>query len=187
MDKNEFIKAYWQQYKVLEKRMIELSDYVAITPKNFATFSKQFIFMYLTICSEIDSIADELCCLLGVDNPKDKFGINKKINIIVDKYNNLRNWKCVTKFPFEIINIVPFAKFEENKSADWWQSYNKVKHHRTDKENERYNYEHANLKNILYSLSALYLMIYKIKTEFFNDKEFDIQSDIFDIDDNSIK
>lgn len=30
MDKNEFIKAYWQQYKVLEKRMIELSDYVAI-------------------------------------------------------------------------------------------------------------------------------------------------------------
>lgn len=30
MDKNEFIKAYWQQYKVLEKRIIELSEYVII-------------------------------------------------------------------------------------------------------------------------------------------------------------
>ncbi len=35
----EFIKIFWQQYKLLEKRMTELSDYVAVDPKNFATFS----------------------------------------------------------------------------------------------------------------------------------------------------
>ena len=39
MNELEFLKIYWQQYVILEKRMINLSDYVAIHPKNFATFS----------------------------------------------------------------------------------------------------------------------------------------------------
>ena len=60
-ERREIIKIYWQQYLLLEKRMIELSDYVAIDRKNYATFSNQFISMYLIICSEIDSVADEYC------------------------------------------------------------------------------------------------------------------------------
>ena len=50
-ERREIIKIYWQQYLLLEKRMIELSDYVAIDRKNYATFSNQFISMYLIICS----------------------------------------------------------------------------------------------------------------------------------------
>lgn len=184
----EFIKIFWQQYKLLEKRMTELSDYVAVDPKNFATFSNQFISMYLTICSEIDSVADKHCSLIGITDTKDKFGINNKINKIADYYDNLKKWKCTTKFPFQTISIVPFEKFEDNKSADWWQSYNKVKHFRTEKnESGKYNYELANLKNILCSLAALYLLIYRIKNEFYNDVELDIQSDIFDVDKSSMK
>ena len=180
-DKNEFIKIYWLQYKLLEKRMIELSDYVSVTPKNYSTFSPQFIFMYLNICSEIDSVADKFCSLLEVD-AKERFGINNKINKILDKYN-LKNWRCVTKLPFDTINIVPFAKFNDNISADWWQAYNKVKHFRAEQsEDGRYNYELANLKNILHSLAALYLLIYKIKTEFYNNVELDIQSSVFNVD-----
>lgn len=84
MDMNEFIRVYWMQYKLLEKRMIELSDYVAVTPKNYARFSNHFISMYLTICSEIDSVADGLCDLLGV-SAKERYGINNKINVILNK------------------------------------------------------------------------------------------------------
>lgn len=181
MDGKEFIKVYWQQYKLLEKRMVELSDYVAVTKKNYATFSNHFISMYLTICSEIDSVADVLCDWLGV-LPKDRYGINNKINIILCQYGNLKNWKCITKFPFDTIHIVPFAKFNEDKSADWWQAYNKVKHFRTEKTNETYNYELANLKNILNSLAALYLLISKIKNEFCPNVSVEMNSDIFDID-----
>ncbi|MGN1137175.1 MAG: hypothetical protein ACI4SF_13265 [Oscillospiraceae bacterium] len=47
MNEKEFIRVYWLQYKLLEKRMIELSDYVAVTPKNYAAFSNHFISMYL--------------------------------------------------------------------------------------------------------------------------------------------
>lgn len=181
MNEIEFIRVYWMQYKLLEKRMIELSDYVAVTPKNYATFSNHFISMYLTICSEIDSVADVLCDLLGV-SAKERYGINNKINVILNKYKNLKSWKCITKFPFDTIHIVPFAKFNENVSADWWQSYNKVKHFRTEKTNEIYNYELANLKNILYSLAALYLMISKIKNEFYPQADIEMYSDIFCID-----
>ena len=62
----EFLKVYWKQYVLLEKRMLDLSDYVAIHPKNYAVFSSHFISMYLTICSEIDSIADEFCKELNI-------------------------------------------------------------------------------------------------------------------------
>ncbi|MDE7303963.1 MAG: hypothetical protein K2N60_11655 [Oscillospiraceae bacterium] len=181
MNRSDFIKVYWTQYKLLEKRMIELSDYVSITPKNYSTFSHQFISMYLNICSEIDSVAEEFCSLLEADAKP--FGISNKINKILDKYSKLKNWKCVTKFPFDSIHIVPFAKFNDNISADWWQAYNKVKHFRTEQsEGGQYNYELANLKNILYSLAALYLLIYKINAEFYGDVELDMRSSIFDID-----
>lgn len=181
MNEKEFIKVYWLQYKLLEKRMIELSDYVAVTPKNYATFSNHFISMYLTICSEIDSVADVFCDWLGVST-KERYGINNKINIILNKYSNLKSWKCITKFPFDTIHIVPFVKFNENTSADWWQAYNKVKHFRTEKTNEQYHYELANLKNILNSLAALYLLISKVKNEFCSSVDIEMNSDIFDID-----
>lgn len=182
-ENSEFIKIYWLQYKLLEKRMIELSDYVSIDKKNYSTFSNQFIFLFLTICSEIDSVADKLCSLLDISS-KDRYGINSKINNIIIKYNNLKNWKCNTKFPYDGINIVPFQKFdsENNISSDWWQAYNKVKHFRTDCIDGMYNYELANLKNILYSLSALYLLICKIKNEFCSDSALNMNSDLFDID-----
>lgn len=181
MNEKEFIKVYWMQYKLLEKRMLELSDYVAITPKNYATFSNHFISMYLTICSEIDSIADKICELLGV-SAKERFGINNKISNILNEYDNLKHWKCITKFPLDEINLVPFAKFNDNISADWWQAYNKVKHFRTEKTNNQYNYELANLKNILNSLAALFLLINKIQKEFCPDFEPDLDSEIFNID-----
>lgn len=160
--------------------MIDLSDYVAIHPKNYAVFSNHFISMYLTICSEIDSVAEELCKNLNIKE-KERFGINNKINHILNKYSNLKNWRCHTKFPYETINIVPFAKFSDNKSADWWKAYNNIKHKRTEKNGEQYNYELANLKNILHALSALYLLLYKMKEEFSAEFPLKFESDLFDI------
>ena len=180
MNELEFLKIYWQQYMILEKRMINLSDYVAIHPKNSATFSNQFISMYLTICSEIDSVAEEFCKNLNIDE-KSRFGINNKINHILNKYDKLKNWRVDTKFPHYRINIVPFAKFNDNKSSDWWQTYNNIKHKRTEKIGEQYNYELANLKNVLNALAALYLLLYKMREENYNCSEIKFESRLFDI------
>ena len=180
MNELESLKIYWQQYMILEKRMINLSDYIAIHPKNSATFSNQFISMHLTICSEIDSVAEEFCKNLNIDE-KSRFGINNKINHILNKYDKLKNWSVNTKFPHYRINIVPFSKFNDNKSSDWWQTYNNIKHKRTEKIGEQYNYELANLKNVLNALAALYLLLYKMREENSNCSEIKFESRLFDI------
>ena len=74
--------------------------------------------MYLTICSEIDSVTDEFCKNLGFSE-KERYGI--------------KNWTCKTKFPNEEFDIAPFAKFTDNESADWWKVYNNIKHKRTER------------------------------------------------------
>ena len=137
-ERREIIKIYWQQYLLLEKRMIELSDYVAIDRKNYATFSNQFISMYLIICSEIDSVADEYCKRFLEQDKKNTFGITNKINLILHEYPKLQDWRCQTKFPYGEIDLVPFKKFKDNESSDWWKSYNSVKHNRTEKDEKEH-------------------------------------------------
>ncbi len=173
---------YWNQFRLLENRMCELSDYVMISPRNNSTFSNQFITMYLTVCSEIDSLADDFCKELGVSD-KERFGINNKMGNIIEKYPKMKNWSCKTKFPYEEINLIPFAKFEETQAADWWKSYNLIKHKRTEKgEDGLYNYQRANLKNILYSLSAFFILLSKTKEELCPTFPIDITSQFFEVD-----
>lgn len=48
-----------------------------------------------------------------------------------------------------------------NSTPSWWSSYNKVKHNRISlaiNEDEEPNYSKANLGNLIYALSALYLL-----------------------------
>ena len=60
---------------------------------------------------------------------------------------------------YEKINLVPFAGFDSESTAGWWQEYNLVKHFRADEpENSIPNYQRANLKNVMLALSALYIL-----------------------------
>lgn len=177
MNKDDFIKIYCAQYKILEDRMIELSEYVTIDRSNYATFSLQLNTLFISICSELDSLAGEFCKIIN-ENEKNIFGIIKKIDIIVTKYPNLRNWRISTKYPYTTIDIVPFAKFEANTHS-WWTDYNDVKHNRVEQDdNGRYNYQKANLKNVLHSIAALYALILKIKEEL-DIKDFPLESRLF--------
>ncbi len=175
MNKDDFIRVYCAQYKILEKQMISLSEYIAIDKSNYSTFSLQLNTLFISICSEIDSLSGEFCKLITGDNG---FGIINKIDIIVKKHPNLRNFHIETKYPFSKIDLVPFAKFAPNTDS-WWSDYNKVKHDRvgTD-ENGRFNYQKANLKNVLHSIAALYILISKISEELEID-ELPIKSELF--------
>mgnify|MGYP003300794966 CR=1 FL=1 len=80
MNKDDFIRVYCAQYKILEKQMISLSEYIAIDKSNYSTFSLQLNTLFISICSEIDSLSGEFCKLITGDNG---FGIINKIDIIV--------------------------------------------------------------------------------------------------------
>lgn len=180
MNKEEILKLYYSQYQLLEKRLIELSEYVTIHPSNYSTFSQQFISIFLSICSEIDSLLDEFCEIVPQNDKKKKkvSGIVNKINIIIPRYPNLKHFQVQTKFPFETIYLIPFCKFEPKKPSTWWSDYNQVKHNRTEQlKNGRYNYQKANLKNVLNSMAALYVIICKFK-EYLNENML-IESNLF--------
>ena len=179
---NITFQMFWSQFKLLEKRMIELSDYVTIHPKNYAAFSNQFISMYLTVCSEIDSLADEYCKGFGADE-RERYGINNKMSLLLEHYPRLRHWRCRTRFPYEPINIVPFAKFTDTGAADWWKAYNLIKHKRTEKDDAGvYNFEKANLKNILFALAAFFILLTKAKEVYCAALPIEVDSALFTVE-----
>ena len=178
MTKDDFIKIYCAQYKILEDNVIELSKYVTIDPANYATFSLQLHTLFISICSEIDSLTGEFCKKINEDE-KDVFNILDKIKTIMRSYPNLKNWRVETKFPFTKDNFVPFTNLEYQKHS-WWTDYNAVKHNRTEKYAEnRYNYQKATLKNVLYSMAALYLLLLKL-TKVLNIEENFLNSQLFE-------
>ena len=167
MENTQVLKIYFAQYKLLEEKMIEVSEYVAIVPQNYSTFSSQFISLFISICSEIDSLAGEICrSALNMDI---YFGITSKMDVITKKY-----------FPFEEDSIVPFTKFEAN-STSWWTDYNRVKHNRaeTDNTSGRPNYTKANLKNTLDAMAAFYILLITLSKELECSDKLTIQSRLF--------
>ena len=162
-----FSKIYWKQYLLLEKDFLETEEYVAIDKSNYKTFSRRYTYLFLNICSEVDSIAEEYCKIVK-PSPKVK-NILLKIAAIVDNDPSIKDQRVSTRYPYERINLVPFAGFDNESAAGWWQEYNLVKHYRTDEpENSIPNYQRANLKNVMLALSALFILcnnIYKLLGE----------------------
>lgn len=179
MDKNTFIRHYCANYKILENKVIESSDYVSIEPTNYAAFSANYIFLFLSICSEIDSVAGEYCKIISPDSDNYN-GIVSKIELIISKHPNLRNKRIDTKEPFERQSFVPFAKIENNNTS-WWSDYNKIKHNRTETDSSgRYNYQKANLKNVLHAIASLYILILLIGNEYGFESTLPISSNLFE-------
>lgn len=159
MNKDEFLKVYWKQYRLLERDLLQTDEYVSIDSNNYNTFSSQYIKLLLTTCSEMDSIAELLC---GTYGDKIPYGIKNKLDKLIEKYPNLKKYRVNTKYPYGIMNITPMDKFNDSIS-NWWQAYNDIKHRRTQtNEAGRYNYTKANLKNVLYAMAALYILNRKL-------------------------
>lgn len=159
MTKDEFLKICWKQYRLLERDLIQTDDYVSIDKDNYDTFSSQYTKLLLTTCSEMDSIAELLC---SMHEDKIPFGIKNKLDVLIEEYPNLKKYRVNTKYPYDIKNITPLAKFADSVS-DWWQAYNDIKHRRVETNDAgRYNYTKANLKNVLHAMAALYILNRKL-------------------------
>lgn len=155
MTRDDFLKVYWKQYRLMEREFVLTDDYVSIDKDNYDTFSTQYTKLLLTICSEIDSIVEVLCSLHEDRIPK---GIKNKLDALIEEYPNLKNYRVNTRYPYDIKNISPLVKFSDSVS-DWWQAYNMIKHNRLgSNEAGRFNYTKANLKNVLYAIAALYIL-----------------------------
>ena len=175
-DKNkEFINTYWNYFLELEEQLLTIKRYVAFDKINYKTYSIEFLKLYQATCSEIDVVAKYIAEYFDPSFKK-------------AQHKNIQKWGYIVhnQFPaIETISIrftnddvfIPWKnwcyeitknkhgkkiyKLCENKNTPkWWTAYNKVKHERAfiNNDNGKSNYTQANLSNLIYSLSALYVL-----------------------------
>lgn len=151
-------RSHWLYFLTLEQELIKLSHFVAIDERNFQTFSLELLKLYLSICSEVDVVARLLSKKVDFDAYSEKTENDKKFKniktyreIIYSLYPDIS--RAVISIKPGKISVVPWRSFEEEKSPDWWQQYNEVKHTRDE------FFHQANLKNTIDSLSGLLVLL----------------------------
>ncbi len=186
MKKSEFIKYYWKYYQYLEKQFILTEKYVSVEADNYACYSLEYLSLFILVCNEFDAITTQYYKHIKHINDSDNINTNiiDKTETLKENIENFSNLSVKTNQRFSNINLSPLVKFSSDKSSDWWQAYNSVKHQRLqlDKTTKKPNYYKANLKNLLLSMSALYIILNKYYYEICEDEDnfsFELKSDLF--------
>ena len=145
--------SYWKRFLFLEKKLLELSNYVDIDEKNFKTFSLEIMSLYLSTCSEIEAIYKEIT---------DKKGKSYNFKEFRQDFLSLKNNQFLLEkisLKYSSIELTPLIDINQKKENQddfigikWWQDHNSIKHDRD------INFHYATLENFISSLSALYLL-----------------------------
>lgn len=199
MSQNLFFPIYLQ----LERELTELSYFITFDYKQLKVYSTKIADMLLRTVSEIENISKELCKKENI-----KFYDSKKhVRQVVyfnEYFQRLEAYYGLStrlvNFTFDNCNdnifvskLMPFKKDysiklngKDKATWSWYNAYNKIKHDRIK------NFKQANLENLIYSLSALFLLnIYYmdkvfIEKEAYNFKNITNQiesfSELFEID-----
>lgn len=149
MEWEMFFRNYWKFYLQLEKEFIELTQYIEFVPANYKVYSVKLMQLLLTIGSEVDSVMKEMCAIKDKDRPS----ISDYANVLLVRYPQITAQK-VRVFN-RSLELTPFANWDKEKASQslfFWETYNKVKHHRAE------NFQSASLEAVANALSALFLL-----------------------------
>lgn len=139
---------HWPYYLSLESDVDNLSRYIEFSEDNYSTYSIELVRIFLSIGSEIDVVMKEICLALFPNCKASK--INQYQKIIKAELPSLITESAIcSKYG---LSFKPWLNWDLGiKSPEWWSQHNNVKHQRSD------FYSQANLRNVLESLSALYI------------------------------
>ncbi len=171
MTHEEFEKQCWNYYLILERNFLRSVQYIYLDEANYPTFSLDYVNQLLSICSEVENTVK----IISQGECGDKFFPSfKKTLTILPGLKHSR----VHLLYFSSIILTPFENIDEQSeiNIDWWNAYNAVKHHKID------NIKNANMKNVLQSLSALFILNIHGLKYFARDDEKDspqIESQLF--------
>jgi len=136
---------YWNHFLALEDDLAHVQRYIEFDEENFKTYSIEFVKLLLAIGSEIDVICKLLCHEIN-QNEESK-------NICSHRKTIIRKFPAIFKFTVRVENkpfvFIPWESGGIDKTPEWWDKYNDVKHHRSS------CYHEANLKNTFYAISGL--------------------------------
>jgi hypothetical protein len=162
MNQNDFLN-YWKYFLLIDKDLMETNPYVEHSNKNLNTYSSEFARIILVTCAEIDTICRLLCKEIdnSCDFPDDSTisgDIREYCKVILSKYPKLTTAEInITTLGYK---IKPWDGWQY-QSPLWWKHYRLIKHYRHT------NFKKANLKNAIYALASLFvLLLYLHKTVF---------------------
>jgi len=136
---------HWDYYLGLEADVMNVARYIEFDKSNFETHSIELSQLLLASSSEVDVVMKGLCRLIDPDEKaKNIYGYKK----VVKKHLPNIPSQEVKSSRYELV-LKPWTNWEGDKNPDWWLSYNKVKHERTE------HYKKANLQNVLNSVAGL--------------------------------
>ena len=172
MTADEVIGLYWKYYLSLEKQVVELERYVEFDLKtNGDTYSAKFLELLQAICSEIDVVGKVLASQCDSHFTPTQFTkIRNWWFYIQNNYYGIQLdpvfFRKETLFPWEGFFVIQNgSKFEDDLRVpdaavpSWWNSYNNVKHRRSDLDADGLlYYTQASLSNVIYALSGLFIL-----------------------------
>jgi hypothetical protein len=143
---------HWSFFEMIDEELHSFSRKVEFAEANFPTYSVYLGGLYVSICSEIDVVAKLLCERLEPDTKAHK--IRDYHQLIPVHYYFLPKLK-ITILPIPL-DLMPWEIWEDKdikKNPDWWESHQKVKHHRDE------FFKEANLGNVLKSAAGLLVLL----------------------------
>lgn len=172
MTSDEVKELYWKYYLSLEAQVCELERYIEFDLENNGnTYSVRLLELLQAICSEVDVVGKI-------------FASELDFSFVSTKSTSILHWWFVVQsnnrgiqldpvffrkeplFPWEDFFIIKCgSKYKNNpvvpnsRVPKWWNSYNNVKHRRTEiGDNRLLNYSQANLSNVINALSGLFIL-----------------------------
>lgn len=147
----------WDVYKTLEEELIQYIRYVPLTEMHYPVWSFYLGNLLNNIGSIIDSFfknaihSPSLNLFEGIDihRARDQQDMGKYREIF-ERFYQLSNKKIYELQNFS--SIMPYSKWKDDKTPEWWDSYRKIKHDRFQ------NKEKATLKTTLDALGGLFLL-----------------------------
>jgi len=143
----------WQYFLYLDEEAITLSRYIDFSQYNLSGFSMEIARIQMSACAEIYNL------VYDIYNQKVQRKPSGSINKIIDEMAGFSfpfckiKELCVDIPRADIDPIQPLKEQGQNPPSEWWNAYNGVKHDRTS------NYKKANLKNLIYSMAGLLVIL----------------------------
>lgn len=182
---------FWNAYRRIEKEIISLAEFIHIDDQQLGVYSSKIADLLVRTVVEIEAISKKLYFENGglkADN-NDLFFDTDCLKLLEDKWLISKKTIFISSPYFYLSDKEKYLKplnksFKRGSSSSkWQQAYQAVKHNRVK------NLEKGNLKNLLNSLGALYILnIYLRNTsyELVSDKnasniDWELGSEIFSV------
>lgn len=150
--KTALAKRFLQSFEIIKRDLQHLFEFIEPCFDNYSTYSHRTFELLIRACIEIEANCKQI--LLA-----NKCSI-KEANIF--RFSDLNGPLKLSEYvischAFEFNDFSPFESFADSdrkkRSPLWYKAYNKVKHDRAN------SFSEANLKNVIKSIGAVYVIL----------------------------